>query len=390
METRPRGPLLFGILFVGIAVGVLLSMSWTGRRDDALISLASRSQDIKVPTKEPAALVVFTDPGVDDLFANIMLAKAAARGDIKILAVVGHFGCTTRENACRHAFGTYGNICPDVPVLLGSEGPSEPPPMSVGEELPHFYDLPGGKTHGLCGLELPAPKAGRIKAGGIQSIVRQIEHSDRPVHLVLLGPATDAAILLQHKEIHSKIRSITMMAGALGKGNCGPQFEAEFNLYLDVKAGTRVLNWAKDRKVPLVMIPWDMALTVAESEVSKFSSEDEWGRIGIEAMQHFFPVHRGDQIPGDPVMALSKGDPRWWITDPKAALWLLKPELCLRVPTRIYVVTERDKPKAYGKTTTSRPDETHEGPFDVHYVIPSQPQIVAAEVFRQLGIQMKR
>ena len=179
------------------------------------------------------------------------------------------------------------------------------------------------------------------------------------------------------------------MAGAFGFGNSGPAFLAEFNVYLDVKGCVAVLDWGKHNNVPMTIVPWDMPFVVWRKEAENLHSTDPWGKVCKEAMLKYFPVHGGDGIPGDPIAGVNKQDQCWYTTDPKVSMWLLKPELCLRVPTSMYVVTDRDAPRQFGRTVTERPTEAHSGPYAIHYVVPGQPELVRQELFRQLELKSK-
>jgi len=172
----------------------------------------------------PVPIVLDCDPGHDDAMA-ILLAVGSPR--IDLLAVTACFGNCSVADASRNArqvLTLAGAV--DIPVARGAAGPL------TGET--HL----GNYVHGASGLDGPPMPDAAIEEdprGAVELLRSTITASSDPVTVVVTGPSTNAARLLQeHPEVMSNIEGIIFMGGSTDRGNHTPY--AEFNVFADPEA----------------------------------------------------------------------------------------------------------------------------------------------------------
>jgi len=192
------------------------------------------------------ALIIDTDPGVDDAFA---IALACASPDVDLLGVTTVFGnvglAMTTRNALR-VLALYGRD--DVPVAAGADRPLVYP-------HPHRARY----VHGEDGLSdrshlLPERATGVAGTDAVTLMASLLEKSAEPVTIVPIGPLTNIALLLAaHPGARGKIERIVVMGGGIAGGNVTAT--AEFNIWSDPEAARRVLA---EEEVPTVLVPLDL------------------------------------------------------------------------------------------------------------------------------------
>ncbi|HEV7648638.1 MAG TPA: nucleoside hydrolase [Actinophytocola sp.] len=192
------------------------------------------------------ALIIDTDPGVDDAFA---IALACASPDVDLLGVTTVFGnvglAMTTRNALR-VLALYGRE--DVPVAAGADRPLVYP-------HPHRARY----VHGEDGLSdrghlLPERTTGVAGKDAVSLMASLLEQAPEPVTIVPIGPLTNIALLLAaHPGARGKIDRIVIMGGGIGGGNVTAT--AEFNIWSDPEAARRVLA---EEDVPTVLVPLDL------------------------------------------------------------------------------------------------------------------------------------
>ena len=125
------------------------------------------------------ALLIDTDPGIDDAVA-IALALASPEVDvIGITTVGGNSGlAATTRNALR-LLEFMGRT--DIPIASGHDEPYARAKMETGYEPVHGHD-------GLAGVDLPEPTTKLVSTDAPAFLAEKIRNSPDPVTLVAIGP----------------------------------------------------------------------------------------------------------------------------------------------------------------------------------------------------------
>lgn len=176
------------------------------------------------------ALLIDTDPGIDDAVA-IALALAVPDVDvIGITTVGGNTGLThTTRNALR-LLEFLGRT--DIPVASGYDQPYRRPKKLEEATAVHGAD-------GFAGVNLPDPVTQVVSTNSSDFLAEKIRSSKNPVTLVAIGPLTNIAHLLDaHPDVVGLIDRFVIMGGAAHTGNVTPV--AEFNIWHDPEAAKRV------------------------------------------------------------------------------------------------------------------------------------------------------
>jgi pyrimidine-specific ribonucleoside hydrolase len=218
------------------------------------------------------ALIIDTDPGVDDAFA---IALACSSPEVELLGVTTVFGnvglASTTHNALR-VLALYGRE--DVPVAAGADRPLVYP-------HPHRARY----VHGADGLSnrahlLPARATGLAGTDAVSLMASLIDAAAEPVTIVPIGPLTNIALLLAaHPGARGKIARIVIMGGGLAVGNVTAG--AEFNIWSDPEAARRVLV---EEEVPTVLVPLDLThrCAVDAKWLDTLAASGERGRLLVE------------------------------------------------------------------------------------------------------------
>ena len=199
------------------------------------------------------ALIIDTDPSVDDAVAA--LVALASPAELEVLALTTVAGnvpvALTTKNALK-VLALAGRT--DIPVHPGATGPLEGALRSA--------EYVQGAT-GMDGFVLPEPS---VTAGGYapDAIVDLV--MARPpgsVTLACIAPMTNIALALRRcPGLAARLREIVIMGGARSEGgNITPC--AEFNVFVDPEAAAAVLACG----APITLIPLDcthQALTSAD------------------------------------------------------------------------------------------------------------------------------
>jgi pyrimidine-specific ribonucleoside hydrolase len=192
------------------------------------------------------ALIIDTDPGVDDAFA---IALACSSPEVELLGVTTVFGnvglASTTHNALR-VLALYGRE--DVPVAAGADRP-----------LVYPHPHRARHVHGADGLSdrshlLPERATGLAGTDAVSLMASLLDAAAEPVTIVPIGPLTNVALLLAaHPAARGKIARIVIMGGGLAGGNVTAG--AEFTIWSDPEAARRVLV---EEDVPTVLVPLDL------------------------------------------------------------------------------------------------------------------------------------
>ena len=182
---------------------------------------------------KPRAIVIDTDPGIDDAMA---IAVAMSSPELDVVALTTTFGNhdveVTTANAQR-ILDLIGH--PDVPVVAGAARPL------VGESHGPATFVHGDDGLGDAGLPGPSrgPVAGAVAASHIVEVVRSRPHE---ITLVPIGPLTNLALALRlDPGIAELVEAVVVMGGAVATpGNVTPVAEA--NIWNDPEAADVVLG----------------------------------------------------------------------------------------------------------------------------------------------------
>lgn len=197
------------------------------------------------------ALIIDTDPGVDDAFA---IALAALDPTVQLLGVTTVFGNVGVEATTRNALRLL-ELCGrrEVPVAAGAARP-----------LVHPHPHRARYAHGSDGLSgrshvLPEPPRGPVGFGAVALLASLLTQAERPVTVAPIGPLTNIALLLAaYPQVKPQIDRIVIMGGAIEGGNVSAR--AEFNVWSDPEAARRVLT---EDGVRCVLVPMDLTYRCA-------------------------------------------------------------------------------------------------------------------------------
>src|SRR5277367_5022406 len=192
----------------------------------------------------PRSIIIDTDPSPDDAVA--FLTALASPQELEVLAITTVAGNVPVNLTSKNALKALELARKtDTPVYAGAAAPLLRP-LVTAEEV-------HGKT-GFDGYDLPEPVT-PLAAGFAPDAIVDLVMS-RPagqVTLCCLAPLTNIALAMaKEPRLAGRLREIVIMGGAFSEGgNITPA--AEFNIYVDPEAASRVLQCG----APIVMIPLD-------------------------------------------------------------------------------------------------------------------------------------
>jgi len=251
----------------------------------------------------PRAIVIDTDPGLDDAVAILYALSRPDAFDLRgVTTVAGNIGLdrTTRNAGSLLALMARG----DVPVIAGADRPLSRP--GIDETRIHGAD-------GLGGVALPAPlaPAGRGAPGWLAGLLQA--EPPGTLDLLCLGPLTNLAHLLaDHPAAARRLRRVIAMGGAVDeRGNVGPR--AEFNIASDPEAAAAVFAAGLD----LTLIPLDVTRRVraARADLARMASAGVAAASAAALIAAYFDTTEGiaqgaDSRPlHDPCVMLLATDP---------------------------------------------------------------------------------
>ena len=176
------------------------------------------------------ALLIDTDPGIDDAVAIALALGSPEVNVIGISTVGGNSGLAATTNNALRLLEFFGRN--DIPVASGYDEPYRRAKAETGYEPVHGHD-------GLAGVDLPAPTTKVVSTDAPEFLADKIRKSPDPVTLIAIGPLTNIAHLVdQHPDVIAMIDRFVIMGGAARTGNVTPV--AEFNIWHDPEAAKRV------------------------------------------------------------------------------------------------------------------------------------------------------
>ncbi|MBA3339914.1 MAG: nucleoside hydrolase [Geodermatophilaceae bacterium] len=263
------------------------------------------------PTRR--ALVIDTDPGVDDAIA---LLVAAISPEVELVAVTTVFGNVsvpqTTENALRIlALARAGQ----VPVAVGAARPLVHP-------QPHRAAHAHG-SNGLGGVDLPLAHRAAEQTPAVRFLADLLRTAPSPVSVCAVGPLTNIALLVAtDPAAAARIERLVIMGGAFGPGNVTPT--AEFNVWSDPEAAHRVFSSG----LPITMVGLDVTRPTAmdAAAVARIGASGPVGATAAAMLAHYLDYYVRVQ-----------GGPGVVIHDALAVLEAITPGLLGTVDRRVSV-----------------------------------------------------
>lgn len=228
----------------------------------------------------PSAVLIDTDPGIDDAVA---LALAARLTGLEIVGITTCHGNTDVARGTRNAREIAIRSGIGAPIIAGAAAPLR--------RAPH----PARETHGEEGLGFwvpdRPPRAERDRAA--EAIAEAVGVTHR-LTLVCLGPLTNLAhALAQFDHVAPAMGPVFIMGGTIGVRGTQTRW-SEFNWWGDPEAVEVVLNAGLDiRLVPLdvtrrIVVPGDAVRALREA-----GQTDDDARFWGDALGFYMDFHRG-------------------------------------------------------------------------------------------------
>ena len=227
-----------------------------------------------------SAVLIDTDPGIDDAMA---LALAARLDALEIVAVTTSHGNTDVARATRNAREVARRVGLDAPVIAGAATPLR--------RAAH----PARETHGEEGLGYWIPEeAARAEPDHAPQAIAEAVHAHHRLTVVCLGPLTNLArAIADFDHVAQSVGPVFIMGGTVGVRGTQTRW-SEFNWWADPEAVEVVLTAGLDlRLVPLdvtrrIVVPGDAVRALRElsrgADAARF-----WG----DALGFYMDFHKG-------------------------------------------------------------------------------------------------
>jgi purine nucleosidase len=253
------------------------------------------------------ALLIDTDPGVDDALALLLAARSP---ELDIVGLTTVFGNAAVEVTTRNALALrdlIGRL--DVPICMGAAAPLAGPYLGPVLQV-HGHDGMGD------GEALPAPRANpKPDASAAEFIVATVRERPGKLTILALGPLTNLALALAlEPDLERRTEAVIVMGGnAVVPGNPTPAAGA--NMLGDPEAADRVLgaDW------PVTMVGLDVThqVNLQGVQIDRLARAD--GPVGAIASKAL-PLYRQ-------FFERTNGIDGIYLHDPTAVGYLLWPEL---------------------------------------------------------------
>ena len=215
-------------------------------------------------------VIVDMDSGADDTCA---LMLAASSPEVDILGVTVLVGNVDLEQGTRNALAALEQVGSDVPVYKGASATYD------GTTIEAFSVY--GKD-GMGERDLIHPQGKAQEQDAIDFMLQTIRENPGEVEIIALGPATNIALAMDRDpETMRQVKRIWSLGTAgLGAGNASPV--AEFNVYHDVLAYRRMLDFG----VPTTIVGLDMCSKSPWTN-AQFDTLDASGDVGHFIVESF-------------------------------------------------------------------------------------------------------
>lgn len=211
-------------------------------------------------------IIFDVDTGIDDATTLMM---ACVSDSLEILGVTATHGNNHLENTLRNTLNVL-KLCgrEDIPVAAGAQRP-----LLCNRKYDEKNESGGMVVHGANGLggykfDFEDTKTALRKEKAWDFVYQTIKEYGKPVVYCLLGPLTDAAILLtKYPDASRYIKCFVNMGGYIREGTLSPM--SSVNIFYDAQAAEIVM----ESGIPFYMCPGDLTgdalITVEEMEHMK-------------------------------------------------------------------------------------------------------------------------
>lgn len=233
--------------------------------------------------QEKIKLIIDTDPGVDDA-AALMLALFEDKFDIKLITT--NSGNRTIDITTRNMLHLLEKYDLNIPVAKGADKP-------LCRER-----LDAAHIHGFEGLGTYVPqeplKLKCLEGSAEDNMFRVIQENPHEIVLCLLGPQTNAGLLLKkHPEAAALLKQIVFMGGSpYGYKKTKPHIS--FNISSDPEACEIVLNSG----APIVMVPSELGRRMTHlsyDQVMEIAKLNDSGKFMLEMYKEYWEPGFEDQ-----------------------------------------------------------------------------------------------
>ena len=228
----------------------------------------------------PSAVLIDTDPGIDDAVA---LALAARLTELELVGITTCHGNTDVARGTRNAREVAARAGLAAPIVAGAASPLR--------RAPH----PARETHGEEGLGYWVPDdAARAEPDRAAEAIAEAVGATHRLTLVCLGPLTNLAhALAQFDHVGRGLGPVFIMGGTVGVRGTQTRW-SEFNWWGDPEAVEVVLSAGLDiRLVPLdvtrrIVVPGDAVRALRDA-----GRMDDDARFWGDALGFYMDFHRG-------------------------------------------------------------------------------------------------
>jgi len=185
---------------------------------------------VQEPPAERRAIIIDTDPGVDDAIAILLALASPALELLGLTTVLGNVSLALASDNARRICELAGR--PDIPIFAGAARPLAGAPIAAE---------PSHGSGGLGGATLPRPTMALAAGDAVDWLVDTLmRRAPVTVTVAALAPLTNLAkAMVREPRIAPRLGGIVVMGGAFATGNCPGG--AEFNFYADAEATRQVL-----------------------------------------------------------------------------------------------------------------------------------------------------
>lgn len=222
--------------------------------------------------KEKRAIIIDTDPGIDDAVALSIALNHPALEVRLLTTVAGNVNVNKTTDNTLKLVTFFGK---QVPVAKGCDKP-------LLIQLEDSAEIHG--ESGMDGYDFPKTSLKALDIHAVEAMKECILSSSEPITLVPIAALTNIALLLSlYPETKQNIKEIVMMGGSLSRGNTNTS--AEFNTYVDPHAAQIVFQSG----IPIVMVGLDVTSTavLTKNETEKIKEFGEVGNMFYSLFQHY-------------------------------------------------------------------------------------------------------